>query len=667
VDPEASNAARSSAAHAELDTLARDAVRRALDHLVRLQGSDGAWPGNYGGPTFLLPMYVALCHVTGRLPEAARRARMIAYLASTAHEDGGVGLHAEDERGCMFTTALVYVALRILGLGPTDQRLYRMREWITSRGTPLGAASWGKLILCLLGLHDWRGVHAISPELWLLPPAAPVHPRRLWCHCRQVYLPMAWLYGKRATAPEDALVNALRDELYAGRWASIDWGASRDTLAPEDAYRPPTRLLRFAAGVLDRLERVVPPQLRRRALAEVFKHIDYEDRVTNFIDLGPVNKLLNTFVHYFDDPDGEAFARAFSACELYLWDEREGTMMQSYNSSKLWDTAFALQAILATPFAREYPALLEQAYGYVRDNQILEDVPAAAEHYRHASRGGWPFSNRAHGWPITDCTAEGLKCALALDARFEPGIPEALLRDAVELILSWQNDDGGWATYERRRGGTWLELLNPSQVFGDIMVDYSYVECTSACLQALARAKARFGSGRRLERALARGARFLRRRQRPDGGFEGSWGVCFTYGTWFGVSGLLASGAPPHDSSIRRACAFLLGKQRPDGGWGEHGDSCRERRYVQASEGTVVQTAWALSTLVRARHPQHGARRKAVRFLCRRQMANGGWPVEPLVGVFNRTCLINYDNYRHYFPLWSLAEWLASARSEAAL
>jgi squalene cyclase len=28
-----------------------------------------------------------------------------------------------------------------------------------------------------------------------------------------------------------------------------------------------------------------------------------------------------------------------------------------------------------------------------------------------------------------------------------------------------------------------------------------------------------------------------------------------------------------------------------------------------------------------------------------------------MVGVFNRTCLISYDNYRHYFPLWALAEW----------
>ncbi len=29
--------------------------------------------------------------------------------------------------------------------------------------------------------------------------------------------------------------------------------------------------------------------------------------------------------------------------------------------------------------------------------------------FRHVSKGGWPFSTSTHGWPISDCTAEGLK------------------------------------------------------------------------------------------------------------------------------------------------------------------------------------------------------------------------------------------------------------------
>ena len=35
------------------------------------------------------------------------------------------------------------------------------------------------------------------------------------------------------------------------------------------------------------------------------------------------------------------------------------------------------------------------------------------------------------------------------------------------------------------RAGPVMEKINPAEVFGDIMVDYTYVECTSAVMQAL--------------------------------------------------------------------------------------------------------------------------------------------------------------------------------------
>jgi squalene/oxidosqualene cyclase-like protein len=663
----ASVALRSFAADGTLRAEARAAVLRALDNLARRQVADGAWEGDYGGPTFLLPMFLALCQATGRLPGAGRD-RMVAHLRRAQAGRDFVGLHLEDPRGSMFATVLVYVARRILGGGPDEPEIAAMRRWIAAGGSPLGAASWGKFVLCLLGLYDWRGVHPILPELWLLPPQAPFHPGRLWCHCRQVYLPMAWLYGRRAVAPEDALVRALRDELYGGRFHEVDWAAHRDSLAAADAYRPSSRVLRAANRAQAAFERACPGALRRRAMDRVLEHIRYEDRVTQGIDIGPVNRILNAFVQYFDDPDGAPFHRAFAACERYLRDDDDGsTGMQGYESSKLWDTAFAVQAALAARALDTHRPMIDRAYGYLRDNQILDDVPDAERYWRHRSRGGWPFSSRAHGWPITDCTSEALKCALDLAGQFRPTTPERLLDDAVALILSWQNDDGGWATYERQRAGAWLERFNPSQVFGEIMVDRSYVECTSACVQALVRARPRLNGAAagEAERAIERGVRFLRTQQRPDGSFEGSWGVCFTYGTWFGVSGLVAAGARPDDPALARACAFLLRAQRVDGGWGEDGASCRERRYIPARDAGMAQSAWALSTLVRAGHPSRGAQESAVRLLLAGQAADGGWPREAMVGVFNKTCLIHYDNYRHYFPLWALAEW-ESARLRAA-
>jgi squalene cyclase len=58
----------------------------------------------------------------------------------------------------------------------------------------------------------------------------------------------------------------------------------------------------------------------------------------------------------------------------------------------------------------------------------------------------------------------------------------------------------------------------------------------------------------------------------------GSWAVCFTYGTWFGVKGLVAAGKNFNNcSSIRQACDFLLSKQLPSGGWGESYLSCQNK------------------------------------------------------------------------------------------
>ena len=153
------------------------------------------------------------------------------------------------------------------------------------------------------------------------------------------------------------------------------------------------------------------------------------------------------------------------------------------------------------------------------------------------------------------------------------------------MILSLQNEDGGWATYELQRGPTWLEALNPSDVFSTIMVDVSYVECTSACVQALAAWSAfapEDAAGCASPSAEASG--FIRRMQRADGSWEGSWGVCFSYGTWFGNRRTDGRRSRPDDPALRRAADFLEAQQRPDGSWSETLESNRQRRWVDGTD-----------------------------------------------------------------------------------
>jgi len=142
---------------------------------------------------------------------------------------------------------------------------------------------------------------------------------------------------------------------------------------------------------------------------------------------------------------------------------------QGYNGSQLWDTSFALQAYTESGLASYFPRTMKLGYNYLEISQVLEDVKDREKFYRHISKGGWPFSTRDHGWPISDCTAEGLKATLALhetvvsDEKSQLISPQRCF-DAVNVLLSFQNDDGGWATYENTRAPAWLELINPAEV-----------------------------------------------------------------------------------------------------------------------------------------------------------------------------------------------------------
>lgn len=635
---------------------------------------------------FLMPgMIIALytCGVLDTVLPPSHQAEMIRYLRNHTNPDGGFGLHFEGT-STMFGTVLSYVSLRILGVGPDDPVCEGARGWIHVRGGAHGVTSWGKFWLAVLGVYEYEGLNPMPPEMWLLPYSGWTgigwaHPGRFWCHCRMVYLPMSYVYGRRGTCKPSALTAALREELYPMPYDSINWDASRNLCAKEDLYYSHPLVQDLVWWTLTKAERVLlGSRLRNKALAECMKHIHYEDENTRYIDIGPVNKVLNMLCCWFEDPGSEAFRRHLPRLHDYLWLAEDGMKMQGYNGSQLWDTAFAVQAIAETGLAKEFSHCLKEAGKYIEISQVIEEAQQPLEeYYRHISKGAWPFSTRDHGWPISDCSSEGLKAALILAKLGTevggPAIPAPRLYDCVNVILSYQNPDGGWATYENTRSFPILETLNPSETFGDIIIDYCYVECSSACITALKAFVEDHPEHRTSEIAasISRGIKYIKSIQRKDGSWYGSWGVCFTYGTWFGLEALAAVGedaVAPGSSSARRAAEFLLSKQRPDGGWGESYLSCQDKVYTQLEEETshVVNTAWALLALIAGgwqkvdRKPLDAA----ARFLISQQEKSGDWPQQHISGVFNRNCAITYANYRNIFPLWALGRYRTEVLQE---
>ncbi|XP_062907586.1 lanosterol synthase isoform X1 [Mobula hypostoma] len=646
----------------------QEAALHGMQFYAKLQAEDGHWAGDYGGPLFLLPGLLITCHVAKIPLSDFQRKEMVRYLRSVQLPDGGWGLHVED-KSTVFGTALNYTALRILGVDPDDADLVRARNNLHTKGGAVGIPSWGKFWLAILNVYSWEGMNTLFPEMWLFPRWVPAHPSTLWCHCRQVYLPMSYCYAKRLTAQEDELILSLRQELYIEDYETIDWPGQRNNVAACDLYTPHSKLLTAAYVLLNVYEEYHSASLRKRAVSELYDHIMADDRFTKCISIGPISKTINMLVRWHvEGPESPAFLEHVSRIPDYLWLGLDGLKMQGTNGSQLWDTAFAIQAFLEAG-AQNIPAFtdcLKQAHAYFEVTQVRDNPPDYDKYYRQMNKGGFSFSTRDCGWIVADCTAEGLKSIMLLQEQcpfITEHISEERLFDAVNVLLSMRNPDGGFATYERKRGGRLLELLNPSEVFGDIMIDYTYVECTSAVMQALNHFQKKFPHHRasEIQDTLERGLEYCRRMQNTDGSWEGSWGVCFTYGTWFALEAFACMGYTYQKGAacraVTRACEFLLSKQMEDGGWGEDFESCEQRKYMQSARSQVHNTCWAVLGLMAARYPGTRAIERGVKLLMEKQLPNGDWPQENIAGVFNKTCAISYTSYRNIFPIWTLGRF----------
>jgi lanosterol synthase len=481
----------------------------------------------------------------------------------------------------------------------------------------------------------------------LLPDWVPIAPWRWWIHMRQVYLPMSYIYSKKFVHPTTPLILELRKELYTQPYDSINWVSHRNTISPLDNYHPKTWMLKTVNWAL---VNIWNPYLRANAIkdrAEVWTWdlIQREDENTNYGNLGPVNGPMNTLACFITEGEGSfSVTRHRDRLQDFLWVNKEGMMVNGTNGVQTWDTSFLIQAVIDADLAtdKRWEPMLLKALEFLEAQQILDDCREQEVCYRQRRKGAWAFSTKDQGYTVSDCTAEALKSVLLLQrtAGFPTLISDERLKDAIDTLLTMQNASGGFSSYEPTRGSIKLEYLNAAEVFGNIMVEYDYPECTTACVTTLLLFSKYYPKYRRAEidRVMKGAVAYIRNAQRPDGSWYGSWGICFTYATMFALESLASLGQTYENSeAAKKACHFLLEKQMEDGGWGESYKSCETGVWCNHDESQVVQTAWAVIALMNAEFPDKGPIEKALKLIVSRQQSNGEWLQEAIEGVFNKS------------------------------
>ena len=248
-----------------------------------------------------------------------------------------------------------------------------------------------------------------------------------------------------------------------------------------------------------------------------------------------------------------------------------------------WVTTLAIKALAHQPGALT-PEQQLTLRAWLLAQQYRVEHP-----YTHAAPGAWAWTDLPGGVPDADDTAGALLALLHL------GVVDAPTRQAGQLGVRWlldlQNRDGGIPTFCRGWGALPFDRSSPDLTAHTLRAWSAWLNLLDESLK------------RRAARAIARGLRFLARRQRVDG----SW-----LPLWFGNEHAPEDENPLYgtakvvialhelrcrnfilpDGMLDRALEWLVNRQDASGGWSG----------AQDGPASVEETALAVEALAGTRH-----------------------------------------------------------------
>jgi squalene-hopene/tetraprenyl-beta-curcumene cyclase len=631
----------------------RAATAKARDHLLSLQRDDGHWCAELEGDSILESEYLLLLQFLGRSREP--RARKAAeYVRRQQRPDGGWSIYPGGPAD-VSASVKAYFVLKLQGDDPDAPHMARARERILELGGVEATNTYTKTYLAIFGQYPWSGCPAIPPEIVLLPRWFYFDLYEMSSWSRTIFVPLSvvWAHKPSRPVPEEAGIQELflRPDQRPKVWHVQNPGD--DLTARERRWRTFFFLVDRCLKMLE-ATRFLP--LRRKALRRAEAWV--RERLVGSDGLGAIfPSIVNTVVAFHClgyGPEDPAVARSLAALETMEIEDGETLRLQPC-MSPVWDTAQAVSALVTTGVDAADPRL-RKAVRWLLDKEVrtagdwqlrLPDVEP----------GGWYFEYANEPYPDCDDTAEVLTALARVELDPDDARRGRETRHrGLRWLLAMQNDDGGWAAFDK---GCTKEILTLVP-FADhnAMIDPSCEDITGRTLETLA-----LEGFERSDPVVAKAIRFLEDRQTPEGAWYGRWGCNYLYGTWLVLWGLGRIGVDLTRERYRRSVRWLESCQNPDGGWGESLRSYDEPELKGVGPSTASQTSWALMALMAAGETESRAVRRGVRYLLDTQLPDGSWDEKHWTGTgFPKVFYLRYHYYDDYFPLLALAEYLSRRR-----
>ncbi len=611
-----------------------EAVSRAKDGLLKLQHPDGYWCFELEADCTIPAEYILMMHYMDEIDEDLQ-AKLAVYLRAHQGDHGGWPLFFGGQLN-LSCSVKVYYALKLAGDHPEASHMVKARKAILDHGGAAHCNVFTRVTLALFDQIPWRGVPFIPVEIMLLPRWFPFHLSKVSYWSRTVAIPLTILCSLRPKAKNPRRID-IRELFIVPPEKDKHYFHVRSRL--NHAFLVFDKMARF-------FELFLPRKIRKAALnrAEAW----FIERLNGTDGLGAIfpamvnaHEALACLGYPPDHPHRMMTKQALKELLVY----EDGRAYCQPCVSPVWDTVLASLALQEEKSAAAREKSF-RALDWLKDRQLSDEPGDWRDSHTELKGGGWPFQFNNPHYPDLDDTAV---VAWAMHQTQQERYREAVRR-ATDWICGMQSKNGGFAAFDSDNTHYYLNEI-PFADHGALL-DPPTSDVSARCAALLSQVDHR-------EQELKACIDYLLKEQKEDGSWFGRWGTNYIYGTWSVLVALEMTGDHPDKPHIQRAVRWLKRIQRPDGGWGEGCDTYFDpKKGGQGYASTSFQTAWAILGLMAAGEADSHEVLRGVQYLLRTQQANGLWRDDEFTAPgFPRVFFLKYHGYGKYFPLWALARY----------
>jgi len=648
-----------------VDPALRDAAGQSLqgatDALIQKQNDDGYWCAELEGDSILQSEYILLKWVIEqeddpRLPKIAN------YLRKQQRAADGAWVQYPGAKPDLSATTKAYFALKLMGDDTDAPHMVKARELVLSLGGAEKCNTYSKFYLAALGQMHYDNVPAVPPEMVLLPKWFYFHLDKVSAWSRTMIMPLSIVSSYRPVRQLPEPMGIM--ELYTNH----DY-LHRPQLEIDKKLVSWKNLFYAADRGLKILEKIKLTPLRRKALKQIEEWILERTDHSHTDGLGaifpPMVYIIIAFRCLGYDANDEHVTRAWKQLDRLMIEDGDEIRFQPC-FSPIWDSGIAAYALTDAGLRASDPSL-RKAVDWLVSKECREIVGDWKNNVPHdVEPSGWYFEFNNAYYPDVDDTA---MVAMALHRAANGSAPEAAkaAKRGVDWILAMQNEDGGWAAFDRTINRPILEHIP----FADhnAIQDPSCPDITGRTLECLGHHGFRPDDPR-----VLKAVQFIRFEQEPEGCWFGRWGVNYIYGTWQVVCGLRTVGVDMSQPWIQKSGQWLKSVQKEDGSFGESADSYENPSLKGQGPSTASQTAWATMAMMAIYGPADADVQRGIRWLIDTQLTEdhpetddpaGSWQEEYFTGTgFPRVFYLRYHLYRLYFPLMAIGRWLGACSDD---